>query len=140
MKSRTLHADQHGGPIDKRAPIPQLTPMILYVALGGAIGATLRYVTVQAVAFPYGTLTVNVLGSFAMGLAFVWLSAKGPWQPLLMTGVLGGFTTFSAFSLDTLKLLQDGRFALAGGYILASVALSLAAIFAAITLAKGAPA
>lgn len=112
---------------------------IFYVAFGGAIGAVLRYLVGLAVAFPYGTLTVNVIGSFLMGLVFVGLSAKGldRFAPLVMTGMLGGFTTFSAFSLDALKLVEAGRLALAGGYVAASVLLSLAAVFAAVWLAKG---
>lgn len=113
---------------------------LIQVAIGGAIGASARYLVGLAVAFPLGTLTVNVLGSFLMGLAFVWLAGpKGvaPLAPLVMTGVLGGFTTFSAFSLDTLKLVEAGRMTAAGGYVLASVTLSLGAIWVGVILARG---
>lgn len=113
---------------------------LIYVALGGAIGAMLRYGVGLALSFPFGTLAVNLIGSFAMGLAFVWLAdhpRAALHGPLLMTGALGGFTTFSAFSLDALKLVEAGRISLAGGYILGSVALSLAALFAAVALARG---
>jgi len=112
---------------------------LLYVAIGGAFGASLRYLTTLAVPFPFGTLTVNVLGSFVMGLCLVGLMDKGldRWQPLIMTGVLGGFTTFSAFSLDTLRLWESGQGGLAVGYVLASVLLSLAAIFVAAFMARG---
>ncbi|WP_424942364.1 fluoride efflux transporter CrcB [Aliiroseovarius crassostreae] len=113
---------------------------LLHVALGGAIGASLRYLTnVGAMrafgpGFPAGTLVVNVLGSFLMGVLMVTIAKKGgqPLAPFLMTGVLGGFTTFSAFSLDTLALYERGEHGLALGYVLASVGLSLAAIVAGV--------
>ncbi len=112
---------------------------LIHVAIGGALGAMLRYLTTISVAFPYGTLAVNVVGSFAMGLAFVWLAARGAvgWQHFVMTGILGGFTTFSAFSLDTLRLVDAGRIGAAAGYAGASVVLSVAAIFAAVMFARG---
>ena len=112
---------------------------ILYVAVGGALGAVLRYLTTLAVPFPYGTLTVNVVGSFVMGLLLVLSMDKGidRWQPLIMTGLLGGFTTFSAFSLDTLRLWESGQTGLAIGYVFASVVLSLLAIFVAVIFARG---
>ena len=112
---------------------------MIFVALGGAVGASLRYLVGLAVAFPMGTLAVNVIGSFAIGLLWAGFAEKEiPYlMPLLMTGVLGGFTTFSAFSLDTLRLMQDGRIGMAGGYVLASVALSLIACFVGLWLIKG---
>ena len=96
------------------------------VALGGALGSVLRYLTVSAVGAPTATLLVNVAGSFAMGVLFILLAPRT--SPLLMTGVLGGFTTFSAFSLDALKLWQSGQTATAVVYISTSVALSLLAV------------
>ena len=89
---------------------------LFQVALGGAIGASGRYLTGMAAlrlagpGFPWGTLIVNVLGSFAMGVLVVALAHYHAhrFAPLLMTGVLGGFTTFSAFSLDTVSLLEVG--------------------------------
>ena len=86
------------------------------VALGGACGAVMRYLVGLSVAFPFGTLTVNVIGSLLIGLIYAITQAKGlnGWQPFLITGFLGGFTTFSAFSLDTMRLLDAGRLAAAG--------------------------
>lgn len=108
------------------------------VALGGAIGSLLRYLTIMAVSAPIGTLVVNVVGSFAMGLLFVVLSSRANLSPLLMTGVLGGFTTFSAFSLDALKLGQSDQTGPAIAYIAGSVILSLIAVACGAALARGA--
>jgi CrcB protein len=115
-----------------------LTTLFL-VALGGGIGAVLRYGVGLVAPFPFGTLAVNILGSFLMGLAFVALTERGLERltPFLMIGVFGGFTTFSAFSLDVFKLVDADRFVMAGGYILASVLLSVAALFLAIGLMRG---
>jgi len=111
---------------------------VLAVALGGAIGASARYLVGLMVGFPLGTLSVNVAGSLLMGMAFVWLATGKGYQPFLMTGILGGFTTFSAFSLDTLRLVEAGRLAAAGGYVMGSVLLSLAACAVGLWFAKGA--
>jgi CrcB protein len=115
------------------------------VALGGAAGCVLRYVTVVGAArvlgtgFPWGTLAVNVLGSFAMGLFFVWLTSRGLMRlsPLLLAGLLGGFTTFSAYSLDALLLWERGQAALAAVYAGASVVLSVAAVAAGAAAMRG---
>jgi len=107
------------------------------IALGGALGSVLRYLMVAAIGAPLGTLAVNVLGSFAIGVLFVWLGAREGWQLFLMTGVLGGFTTFSAFSLDTLKLIEAGQTLPAVGYVLGSVLLSLAAVAFGVALTRG---
>ena len=118
-----------------------MTPL-LSIALGGALGASARYLTGLAAlrlfgaGFPWGTLTVNVLGSFLMGLLFVLLGQGGRFSPLLMTGLLGGFTTFSAFSLDAVALYDKGAVGLAGIYVLASVILSITALIAGIALAR----
>jgi CrcB protein len=114
------------------------------VALGGAIGAALRYLTnVGAMrlfgpGFPVATLVVNVAGSFLMGVLVVVLARKGGnhLAPFLMTGILGGFTTFSAFSLDALTLWERGQTLTAFTYVAASVILSLAAIAAGLALAR----
>lgn len=106
------------------------------VALGGAIGSVLRFLAVTSLGAPFGTGLVNVLGSFIMGVLYVTL-AKSSLSPLLMTGVLGGFTTFSAFSLDTLKLWQSGQIPQAALYTAASVLLSLTAVALGAALAKG---
>lgn len=109
---------------------------LLSVALGGAIGASGRYLTNVAVmrivgpGFPFGTMVANVLGSFIMGVIVVMLARRDgmAYAPFLMTGLLGGFTTFSAFSLDTITLFERGELGQAGLYIGLSVGLSLAAI------------
>lgn len=119
---------------------------LLHVVLGGGIGAGLRYLTnVGALrlfgpGFPVATLVVNILGSFLMGLLVELLAQRGGQRlaPFLMTGVLGGFTTFSAFSLDTMTLWQRGETALALVYVGMSVVLSLAAIALAMHLFRGA--
>ena len=115
----------------------------LSVALGGAIGASARFAVNLAAArlfgmgFPAGTLCVNVLGSFAMGvLAVLLLDRASPLAPFLLTGVLGGFTTFSAFSLDTLMLWERGQPGLALVYVILSVAASLLAVFAGLALGR----
>ncbi|MBE9638987.1 fluoride efflux transporter CrcB [Salipiger mangrovisoli] len=117
---------------------------VLQVALGGALGASGRYLTGLAMArllgkgFPWGTLTVNILGSFAMGALVVILAntAGNRFAPFLMTGVLGGFTTFSAFSLDFATLYERGDIAQAGLYVAVSVAVSLAALFAGLSVTR----
>lgn len=118
---------------------PMLQTLAL-VALGGALGSVARFLVGLAVAFPFGTLAVNVIGSFAIGL--LWASQvdkSGGAMAFLMFGLLGGFTTFSSFSLDVMRLAGDGRMGAAGVYVLASVALSLTACFAGLTLIRGAP-
>lgn len=118
---------------------------LVYVALGGAIGAVLRFST-QAVFirqlgvnFPWGTVSVNVVGSFVMGLLFVAFAGRDTAviAPFLMVGVLGGFTTFSAFSLDTLRLFENGQFGSAALYVVLSVVLSLCAVALGVWCAKG---
>ncbi|WP_298495966.1 fluoride efflux transporter CrcB [uncultured Maritimibacter sp.] len=109
---------------------------LLAVAAGGAIGASGRYLVnvgagrIMGIGFPYGTVAVNVIGSFLMGVLFVVLARKGGmgYAPFLMTGVLGGFTTFSAFSLDALTLFERGQGGTAAIYVVLSVALSLLAL------------
>ncbi|MEL6204361.1 MAG: fluoride efflux transporter CrcB [Pseudomonadota bacterium] len=117
----------------------------LQVAAGGAIGAAARYL-VNTMAtrtfgpgFPAGTLIVNVLGSFLMGALVVYLARRQSLAlaPILMTGVLGGFTTFSAFSLDVATLYERGEFGLAAVYAVASLVLSVGALFAALWLMRG---
>ncbi|MCP3969736.1 MAG: fluoride efflux transporter CrcB [Rhodobacteraceae bacterium] len=115
------------------------------VALGGAVGASARYLTgiasVRLVGhgFPWGTLTVNIVGSFLMGgLVVVLAQTSGTrFAPFLMTGVLGGFTTFSAFSLDAVTLYERGQVGVAAGYVAASVLLSLAGLFVGMIAARG---
>jgi CrcB protein len=120
---------------------------ITQVALGAAIGGVLRFgaglAMLRAVgptAFPLGTIAVNVLGSFLMGLFFVLSARHGlsAWNPFVMAGLLGGFTTFSAFSLEAITLLERGQAGLALAYVLGSVLLSLGALWGGIMLARGA--
>jgi Integral membrane protein possibly involved in chromosome condensation len=119
----------------------------LAVAAGGALGATARFALGGAAlrllgpGFPWGTLAANVLGGFAMGVAAVLIAEKGLARsgrlaPFVMTGVLGGFTTFSAFSLDALYLMERGRGAAAALYVGGSVALSIGALWAGLSLAR----
>ncbi len=122
-----------------------LYPLIL-VGFGGAMGSMARYGASVAVSrwllppFPWGTLVVNVVGSFLIGLVMVWLLKAGEWREsgrlLLVTGLLGGFTTFSSFSWETWKLIEDGRLLLAVGNILASVAVCLLATLAGVLFAR----
>lgn len=111
----------------------------LIVFVGAGLGGMLRH-GANALAlsrgymeFPYATLGVNILGSLAMGLIAEYFALRGalssPWRLFLTTGVLGGFTTFSAFSLETALLHQKGQTAQAALYVLASVVMSLAGLF-----------
>jgi CrcB protein len=119
----------------------------LMVALGGAVGSTARYATGIAAgrllgpSWPYGTFTVNVAGGFLMGLLAGFLSHRGgidqeKWRVLLGVGCLGGFTTFSAFSLDTALMIERRSYGLAFGYVAASVLLALGALFLGLMLAR----
>lgn len=107
------------------------------IALGGALGSVLRYLMVAAIGAPWGTAAVNVLGSFAIGVLFILFDTRAGWQLFLMTGLLGGFTTFSAFSLDTLKLLLAGQTLQAAAYVGVSITLSLIAVALGVALARG---
>ena len=111
----------------------------LIVAFGGALGSVLRYWTSLIFAFPYGTITVNILGSLAIGLAYGLLSEKGFERVslLVMAGFLGGFTTFSAFSLDVMKLISDGRIFHSLIYILTSFLGAILAVWVGFLIAKG---
>lgn len=112
--------------------------MVIYllVALGGALGSVGRFwlntfVTARAGdGFPWGTLLINVLGSFAIGICAAMIPAtQDSAKKFMMVGICGGFTTFSAFSLQTLELAQRGEWLRAGGNILGSVALCLIAVW-----------
>ncbi|MAW78969.1 MAG: fluoride efflux transporter CrcB [Parvularcula sp.] len=118
----------------------------LAVAAGGAVGAVARNGVSRAAMhllgpnFPWGTLAVNILGSFAMGLFIVWLAHREPASPalraFLTVGLLGAFTTFSTFSLDVVTLYRDRTLTIAGAYILASVILSVGGLFAGLALGR----
>ncbi len=116
---------------------------LLAVAAGGATGAVMRYLVVSAaaipgLAFPLGTLIVNVLGSFALGLlAGYWLATGQPAPSVRLffqTGMLGAFTTFSAFSLDTISLWQNGQVVSAAANALLNLLLCLLAVGAGLAL------
>jgi CrcB protein len=119
---------------------------VIAVAAGGATGAVCRFALASWVSqgmgrgFPYGTLLVNILGCFAMGVLFVLLVERLPappvWRAALMTGLLGGFTTFSAFSVETLGLLEEHAYAKATLYVAASVILCLGATWLGIGLVR----
>lgn len=110
---------------------------ILAIAAGGAVGAVLRFAVSNSVYrlvgrdFPYGTLTVNVLGSLLMGFLFIILVERhivaAEWRAALLVGLLGSFTTFSSFSMETIALLEDGEVFRAVLNVVASVLLCLAA-------------
>jgi len=117
---------------------------LLQVALGGALGASGRYRTNVATrrligpGCPWATVVVTILGSFLMGALVVTLAHKDATRlaPFLMTGVLGGFTTFSAFSLDALTLWERGQTGLAATYVIGSVVLALAGIVGGMAAAR----
>lgn len=121
-------------------------PVVLWVALGGAIGSAARYsINVWSgrmfgTEFPWHTLIVNVLGCFAMGVLIELMALRfhvtHEARAFLTTGILGGFTTFSAFSLDFAYLVERKHMMAAGGYALASVMVSLLAVFAGMNLIR----
>lgn len=117
------------------------------VALGGGVGAMLRYHAGRAVTafsgpntlFPWGTFLINVSGSLLMGLLAGWLARQDGSESLrllLGVGVLGGFTTFSSFSLDTIALIERGSIGTALGYVLVSVIGSILAVFVGLTAVR----
>ena len=119
--------------------------ILLLIGSGGFIGSVLRYVVSQSVqnkflsSFPYGTMSVNIIGSLFIGIVY-GLVEKGNLSPearlFLATGILGGFTTFSAFTLDALNLLQEGLWLESISYILLSVVLGVVAAFLGIFIIK----
>lgn len=119
---------------------------LVMVALGGALGASGRYAVGIAAghlsrgAFPFGTFTVNIVGSFILGvlaglMTFSW-NPSPEMRAFVVVGVLGGFTTFSAFSLDVVLMIERGRLALAAGYIAATVLLAVGGLFAGLRLTR----
>lgn len=121
--------------------------LLLVIMLGGALGTAARYGVALWMAervgeaFPWGTLLVNVLGSFIIGLFGGLTSTDGIWlvppwaRAFVMIGILGGFTTFSSFSMQSIQLIQDGQYAHALGYIASSLILCLTATAAGVGLA-----
>lgn len=121
---------------------------LLLVALGGAIGASARYGLGLAAlrlapnaAWPWGTFAANLIGGLLMGLLTGWLALRGgagqeTVRLFAAVGVLGGFTTFSAFSLETMLMIERRQWALAGGYVGLSVVLAVAALFFGLMIAR----
>ena len=120
----------------------------LLVALGGAIGAAMRHgvnrfaLTHWGAGFPYGTLVVNIAGGVLIGVAAAIFIARSDvsdgWRLFVATGVLGGFTTFSAFSLEAALMWQRGDYALLSSYVLASVLLSIGGLLAGLAVTQAA--
>jgi CrcB protein len=118
----------------------------LIVFLGGGVGAALRHgINIAGLrafgpAFPYGTMLINISGSFIMGLIAGYFAFKGDasqhWRLFLTTGILGGYTTFSAFSLDAALLYERGELGMAAVYVLASVVVSITGLFAGLALVR----
>jgi CrcB protein len=118
----------------------------LLVFVGGGLGATLRHLINVTCArylgtgFPWGTFIINISGSTVMGLIAGYLAFKGeasqPWRLFLLTGILGGYTTFSAYSLDAALLYERGELASAALYVVGSVVLSIAGLFAGLALVR----
>src|SRR6195952_3554549 len=118
----------------------------LLVFIGGGLGSSLRHTINMAssrllgTAFPYHTFIINISGSIVMGLIAGYLAFKGeasqPWRLFLMTGILGGYTTFSAFSLDAALLYERGEIGLAVFYVLGSVVFSILGLFAGLALVR----
>jgi CrcB protein len=135
-----LRQNPHAGDFGER----QMNYLLVFV--GGGLGASLRhFVNVTCaryigIDFPWGTFIINITGSIVMGLIAGYLAFKGeasqPWRLFLMTGILGGYTTFSAFSLDTALLYERGALGLAAAYVLGSVILSIAGLFAGLWLIR----
>ncbi len=119
---------------------------LIAIATGGAIGAVGRYLMSNGVyamlgrSFPYGTLAVNVLGSLLMGILYILLldrvSMSMEWRAALQIGLLGAFTTFSTFSIETLLLVENGELSRAAVNIVLSVVLSLAAVWAGVIIGR----
>lgn len=118
----------------------------LAIGAGGAIGAMARHgvgvasLKLLGPKFPWGTLTVNTMGSFAMGFFIAWLVAREPHSSALRlfiaTGMLGAFTTFSTFALDAVTLYRERTLTMAGAYVAASVILSIGSLFAGLALGR----
>jgi CrcB protein len=120
---------------------------IIYVALGGALGSVARYLMQSVIgknwgsSFPYGTIIVNISGSLLMGILIGWLSRTMPERAqdlriFLAVGVLGGYTTFSSFSLDAIVLMEEGRWVAMSIYVLASVLCGLIGLMAGLQVMR----
>lgn len=123
-----------------------MLPQLIFIAAGGAIGSLLRFWLSTGVyallgrGFPYGTLTVNVIGSLLMGLLYVFLFERADlgteWRAGILIGLLGAFTTFSTFSIETLNLIEAGEQMRAGINIIISVALCISACWLGMVIGR----
>jgi CrcB protein len=121
---------------------------LIYVAIGGAIGSVMRYLMqnlighLTGMAFPYGTLIVNISGSVLMGVFIGWLTARTSLtnahdiRLFVAVGILGGYTTFSSFSLDAIVLMEEGKWMAMAMYVLSSVLLSLGGLLLGLRLMR----
>ncbi len=123
-----------------------MTGQLIAVAIGGASGAVMRWLMASGIqkmaggAFPWGTFAVNAVGSFLLGFLFVWLIERSTASELVRlavtVGFLGAFTTFSTYSLESIRLLQEGALALAFGNVIGQVVVCLALTWLGIQLAR----
>jgi CrcB protein len=122
--------------------------LVALVAVGGAIGSVVRFwvatlmLRATGPGFPWGTVLINILGSFVIGWLAAWigmsrLAMPELWRAFAMTGICGGFTTFSAFSLQTVELLREGQVVAAGLNVVVSVVACVVATFAGIAVGRG---
>lgn len=123
-----------------------MSRILFLIGTGGLIGSIARYLTVIYLTkvfpstFPYGTFVVNIIGCFIIGIVFglserfSWLTPE--WRLFLATGICGGFTTFSSFAYENIKLIQNGNFLVFAGYSITSFALGLLAVFIGLTVTK----
>ncbi len=119
---------------------------LVAVAAGGAVGAVMRWQAAQWIqklaggSFPWGTFVVNALGSFLLGFLFIWLLERSAgselWRLAITVGFLGAFTTFSTYSFESVRLLQEGAYALALGNVLGQVVLCLSLTWLGVQLAR----
>jgi CrcB protein len=120
---------------------------MLFIAVGGALGSVVRYLMQSLIgryagsSFPYGTMIVNIAGSFAMGLLIGWIGRTIPEHAkeihlFVAVGILGGFTTFSTFSLEAINLMEEGRWLAMGMYIASSVVISLLGLLTGLRLMR----
>lgn len=124
-------------------------PALILVMLGGAFGSAARYLTGKLTLgwfgpdYPWGTLAVNLIGGFLMGALAGTLARIGQggeqWRLLIGVGLLGGYTTFSAFTLDLMNMIERGDYGMGLGYILASVVGSALALFAGLSILRALP-
>ncbi|MBK7035933.1 MAG: fluoride efflux transporter CrcB [Chitinophagales bacterium] len=120
--------------------------LVLLIGFAGFLGTIARYLSGQLIykflpiAFPFGTLIVNILGCFIIGIVYGWFEKENiysnEWKLIFATGFCGGFTTFSAFSIENIQLLREGQFGIALLYIFVSVVIGISATFGGVSLMK----